>query len=495
MESIWSKTCDIRRREPLREDIEADAVIIGGGMAGILIAYQLKQVGLHAVLLEAERIGGGQTKNTTAKITSQHGVFCNTFIEKKGKETALRYVQANQEAVEEYKRVIREEKIECEFQETDSYVYSRDEDKLKQEADAACELGISAAYVKQIEIPVSCAGAVRFSHQAQFHPLKFIEAVADSLTVYEDSPVKEVEEHTVRTPGGSVRAEKIVFATHFPFVNFPGMYFTRMHQERSYVLALEQAQTLNGMYIGDEDDTLSFRRYGKYLLLGGQGHRTGKNKEGGRYAALRKAAGELYPHSTEAAYWSAQDCMTADQVPFIGQYAKDRPGWLVATGFQKWGMTSSMMSAMLIRDMICERENPYKEVFAPSRFSAEELPQIIKDGGMAVKGLTKRFFHIPAEAVSQIEPGHGAIVEAVRDKMAIETADGEADMEIARGKVGVYKSEEGELYQVDIVCPHLGCELAWNPDEKTWDCPCHGSRFDYKGNLLEGPAQEGIHHE
>lgn len=114
---------------------------------------------------------------------------------------------------------------------------------------------------------------------------------------------------------------------------------------------------------------------------------------------------------------------------------------------------------------------------------------------MAVKGLTKRFFHIPAEAVSQIEPGHGAIVEAVRDKMTIETADGEADMEIARGKVGVYKSEEGEIYQVDIVCPHLGCELAWNPDEKTWDCPCHGSRFDYKGNLLEGPAQEGIHHE
>ena len=477
MESIWSKTCDIRKREPLRGDIEADAVVIGGGMAGILTAYSLEKAGIRTVVLEAERIGGGQTKNTTAKITSQHGLFCKTFIEKKGKETALKYVQANQKAVEEYKRIIEEEKIDCDFAEMDSYVYSKDEDKLKAEAEAACELGISAAFVKEIEIPVPCAGAVGFAHQAQFHPLKFIEAIADTLTVYEDSPVKEVEEHIVRTPGGSVRAGKIIFAVHFPFVNFPGMYFARIHQERSYVLALENAGTLNGMYIGDGEDTLSFRQYERYVLLGGQGHRTGKNKEGGKYAALRESAKRLYPDSTEAAYWSAQDCVTADQVPFIGTYAKDRPDWLVVTGFRKWGMSSSMAAAMLIRDMLCGNDNLYAQTFAPSRFSAEELPQIVKDSGMAVKGLTKRFFHIPDEVAGQIEPGHGAVVET------------------AQNKVGVYKSEEGKLYQVDIVCPHLGCELAWNADERTWDCPCHGSRFDYEGNLLEGPAQEGIHHE
>lgn len=243
------------------------------------------------------------------------------------------------------------------------------------------------------------------------------------------------------------------------------------------MLALENAGTLNGMYIGDGEDTLSFRQYERYVLLGGQGHRTGKNKEGGKYAALRESAKRLYPDSTEAAYWSAQDCVTADQVPFIGTYAKDRPDWLVVTGFRKWGMSSSMAAAMLIRDMLCGNDNLYAQTFAPSRFSAEELPQIVKDSGMAVKGLTKRFFHIPDEVAGQIEPGHGAVVET------------------AQNKVGVYKSEEGKLYQVDIVCPHLGCELAWNADERTWDCPCHGSRFDYEGNLLEGPAQEGIHHE
>ena len=479
MESIWSKTCEIPKRLPLDSDIEADVAVIGGGMAGILTAYQLECAGVRTVVLEAGQIGGGQTRNTTAKITSQHGMFCHDFIEKKGRDAAGQYVRANQAAVEEYKRIVEEERIDCDLEEKDSYVYSRDEKKLKDEAEAAAELGIEASFEPCIEIPVSCSGAVRFARQAQFHPLKFIRALAEKLTIYEDTPVKEVGEHTVKTPCGSVRAEKIVFATHYPFVNFPGMYFTRMHQERSYVLALEDTEPINGMYIGDGKDTLSFRQFDRYLLFGGEGHRTGENKEGGKYeggsyAGLREAAGKLYPQSREAAFWSAQDCITADNVPFIGRYASDRPDWFVATGFQKWGMTSSMVSAMIIRDMICGTENPWAEVFSPSRFSAEEIPQIMKDSGKAVKGLTKRFFHIPDETSARLAPGHGAVVET------------------ESGKAGVYKTEDQKIYTVDIVCPHLGCELVWNPDEKTWDCPCHGSRFNYKGNLIEGPAQEGI---
>lgn len=479
MESIWSKTCEIPKRLPLDSDIEADVTVIGGGMAGILTAYQLECAGVRTVVLEAGQIGGGQTRNTTAKITSQHGMFCHDFIEKKGRDAAGQYVRANQAAVEEYKRIVEEERIDCDLEEKDSYVYSRDEKKLKDEAEAAAELGIEASFEPCIEIPVSCSGAVRFARQAQFHPLKFIRALAEKLTIYEDTPVKEVGEHTVKTPCGSVRAGKIVFATHYPFVNFPGMYFIRMHQERSYVLALEDTEPINGMYIGDGKDTLSFRQFDRYLLFGGEGHRTGENKEGGKYeggsyAGLREAAGKLYPQSREAAFWSAQDCITADNVPFIGRYASDRPDWFVATGFQKWGMTSSMVSAMIIRDMICGTENPWAEVFSPSRFSAEEIPQIMKDSGKAVKGLTKRFFHIPDETSARLAPGHGAVVET------------------ESGKAGVYKTEDQKIYKVDIVCPHLGCELVWNPDEKTWDCPCHGSRFNYKGNLIEGPAQEGI---
>ena len=298
------------------------------------------------------------------------------------------------------------------------------------------------------------------------------------MTVYEDTPVTDVDGNLIKTACGSVIAEKIVFATHFPLINFPGMYFARMHQERSYVLALENAGTLlNGMYIGNGKDPLSFRQYDKYILLGGQGHRTGENRAGGCYEKLRAAAERLYPGSSIKACWSAQDCITSDGIPFIGQYASDRPDWYVATGFQEWGMSSSMVSAMLLRDMICGKENPYAEIFAPSRFSAEELPQIVKDSGKAVKGLTKRFFYLPDETVSALERGHGAIVET------------------PQGKAGVYKTEDDRIFQVDIVCPHMGCELSWNPDELSWECPCHGSRFDYEGNLLDGPAQEGIYDE
>ena len=185
----------------------------------------------------------------------------------------------------------------------------------------------------------------------------------------------------------------------------------------------------------------------------------------------------IYPGSHAVACWSAQDCITADDIPFIGRYASDRPDWFVATGFRKWGMSTAMVSAMLLTDMICGKENPYADIFAPSRFSADELPQIMKDSGKAVKGLTKRFFHLPDETLSALERGHGAVVET------------------SQGKAGVYKSDEGAIFQVDIVCPHMGCELTWNPDERSWDCPCHGSRFDYEGNLLDGPAQEGIQHE
>lgn len=453
MDSIWSKTCKRKKRPALSGEIRADVAVIGGGITGILTAWQLEQAGIRTVILEADQIGGGQTKNTTAKITSQHGMFCNRFLEKKGEEKAKNYVQANQDAVEEYKRIVREEGIDCDLTECDSYVYSSDKEKLRKETEA-----------------------VRFPHQASFHPLKFLEALARNLTVYEDTLVTEVRGHQVKTLCGSVKADKIIFAAHFPFINFPGMYFARMHQERSYVIALETEESLEGMYIGDGKESLSFRQYDKYLLLGGQAHRTGENRTGGQYEKLKKAAEEIYSQSQVTACWSAQDCITADRIPFIGGYSEEQPDWYVATGFQKWGMSSAMVSAMLLRDMICGRENPYADVFTPSRFSAEEFPQIIKDSGKAVKGLTKRFFHLPGETADRLLRGHGAVADT------------------PQGKAGVYKTEEGKLCQVNIVCPHMGCELNWNPEELTWDCPCHGSRFDREGNLIDGPAKEGICH-
>lgn len=474
MESIWRKTCEIPEREALQKDISTEVAVIGAGMAGILIGYLLQQAGKKVVILEADRIASGQTQNTTAKITSQHGLIYTELVKTKGEKAACQYAQANEAAIAEYRRIIEHEQIDCDFEEQSAYLYGKNAEVLKQEALAATSFGIPAVFMEDCPLFRSQRYAVRFDKQAQFHPLKFLKHLAAQLTIYEKTPVQTVEDYTLHTPNGIVTAKYIIFAAHYPFVNFPGLYFARMHQERSYVLALEYAPNIDGMYIGDGNAPYSFRTYKNYLLFGGEGHRTGENQQGGRYEALRKKARELFPEAKEAAHWSAQDCIPADHVPYIGEYTITKDNWYVATGFQKWGMTSSMVAAMLLRDRICEKENPFAEVFDPQRFSMEEASSIACESKHAVKTLTKRFFEVPESTAAEIPAGHGGIV----------MIDGE--------KIGIYKDENGILHMVDIRCPHLGCQLEWNPDEKSWDCPCHGSRFDFTGKLLNNPAQENI---
>ena len=473
MNSIWSQTCEIKERRPLSENIRTDVAVIGAGMAGVLIASALQEAGRSVIVLEANRIASGQTRNTTAKITSQHGLIYQKLTKSIGEERARQYAMANEAAITEYRRMITERGIDCDFEEQCAYVYGGDIDALKAEAACAEKLGLGASFTPDTALPFPVAGAVRFARQAQFHPLKFLQAVSEPLTIYEKTPVKTVTEHELITDRGTVTAEHIVFAAHYPFVNFPGLYFARMHQERSYVLALENAVSADGMWIfaEGEENQYSFRRWGELLLLGGGGHRCGENSAGGQYDALRRQAQAWFPDSREAAHWSAQDCITADGVPYIGGYAASRPSWHVATGFQKWGMTTSMVAAMLLRDRICGKLNPYAEVFDPGRFTGETISGVADEGMHAVKGLARRMFKVPEEQAAEIAPGHGGIV----------MLDGE--------KVGVCKDEDGTLYSVDIRCPHLGCQLEWNPDERSWDCPCHGSRFDKYGALISGPAQ------
>ena len=476
MDSVWSQTCQIEERPPLPGDVRTEVAVIGAGMAGVLTAAALREAGAHVVVLEADRIAGGQTRNTTAKLTSQHGLTYATLTRTLGADRARQYALANEAALAEYRRVIAENAIDCDLEEQSAYVYGDDADQLRDEADAAAALGLPASFTADTSLPFPAAGAVRFDRQAQFHPLKFLRAAAAPLTIYERTPVRTVDGHRLVTPHGTVTAEKIVFACHYPFVNFPGLYFARMHQERSYVLALENTPPMDGMWIFADgaSNAFSFRRWNGLLLLGGGGHRCGENSAGGRYDTLRQKARTWFPDCRETARWSAQDCVTADSVPYIGRYAASRPDWYVATGFRKWGMTTSMVAAMLLRDSICGRENAFAAVFDPGRFDTETVAGVAGESAQSVRGLARRFFQIPDETAKKLRPGHGGVV----------WLDGE--------KLGVYKDADGTLYPVDIRCPHMGCQLEWNPDEASWDCPCHGSRFDRFGKLLSGPAQTDI---
>lgn len=441
MESIWSQETDIPERPSLEGDMEAEAAVIGAGMAGLLTAYFLKRQGKDVVVLEADRIASGQTKNTTAKITSQHGLFYTNLVRKIGREKAGLYVRANEEAIQAYQQLIQEKDIHCDFLKMPSYLYSRkDADVLKREADLAAELGSGAYFTEITELPFRTVGGVCFPEQAVFHPLKFAEAIAAELTIYEQTRAISVDGHVIKTDRGNVTAEHIVFATHYPFLIVPGFYFMRQHQERSYVLALSGAATYPGMYYSAEPGGVSLRNAGDLLLFGGGAHRTGDSSDcAAVYKVLRREAEEYYPQCQEAARWSAQDCVTHDHIPFIGKYSHYRPDWYVATGFKKWGMTSSMVAARLITDLICGQPNPYEELFSPQRLLVSaSAKDFIKDMGISVKGLVRGLFH-PSRR-----------------------------------------------------CPHMGCELKWNPTERTWDCPCHGSRFGMDGELLDNPAQTEI---
>lgn len=520
MEAIWSKRTKLPDRAPLPGDKQVHTVVIGAGMAGILTAYFLDKRGIDVIVVEADRVASGQTGRTTAKITSQHGLKYYNLAAKIGKKKAKLYARANEEAIQSYELVAGKEKIDCDFEKQPAYLYTQDVKKLtllQEEAKAAAEFGIKASYLDGTvaaseKFPFPVAGAVCFAEQAQFDPLRFIRTLSEQLIVYENTKVLSVKKNVVHTNRGDIQAEHIVFAAHYPFVIVPGFYFLRQHQERSYAMAFSHAWTGKGMYYSIDEGGLSLRCSGDLLLAGACSHRTGKNKDGDNYeklerkvkAAIEKKikkeavakgddAGANETATNEASEtdcqetflneetrWSAQDCMPHDGIPFIGRFSVFRPNWYVATGFQKWGMTSSMLAGMIISDLICGRENEYEGLFSSKRFlpvaAAENL---IKDLGASVQGLMKGAFHLPfqkfsKESDSDLPKGSGKIVR------------------IGLKRYAVYKDERGKMYYMSARCPHMGCELTFNQDEKTWDCPCHGSRFRYDGTLMDDPAKRDM---
>lgn len=428
--SVWNDEINIKQFPSLDTDAKTDVLIIGGGIAGILTAYELSQRGVECTLIEKNRILQGVTCNTTAKITSQHGLIYNKIVSSKGAEAAKLYYKANQEAIEKYRALAQE--IDCDFEIKDNYVYTTDfEAKIHKEAEALNKSGIPFDFTDKTELPIKVLGAIKFSNQAQFNPLKLLAPLSESLNIYENTFALNVKNNSIITEKATIKAKKIVVATHFPFINRHGNYSMKLYQDRSYVIALKNAQKLNGMYINEDEKGLSFRGYNDYLLLGGGSHRTGKS--GGGWSELRETAKRIYPESSEEFYWATQDCMSLDGIMYSGNYSAMTPDLYVSSGFNKWGMTSSMVSAGIIADLITDGRSEYQELFSPSRNMI--TPQL---------------------AVNSVE----SIVNL--------------------------------LTPTTKRCSHLGCALKWNKAEHSWDCPCHGSRFDESGEILNNPAQKDI---
>jgi len=428
MDSLWTKTVTMPHFPALARDCSTDVLIIGGGMAGLLCAHSLHAAGVDCILVEAKRICSGVTGGTTAKITAQHGLIYDKLARRFGMETAGAYLRANLTAVERYRDLCRD--MDCDFAERDSYVYSLDgREKIDREIETLRTLAFPAEFSRAEALPFSVCGAVRFPRQAQFHPLKFAAAIARDLPVFENTKVLAYTPEKIVTNHAVIRAKRIIVTTHFPIFNKHGLYFIKQYQSRSYVLALRGAADVGGMYLDESGKGLSLRNHGDLLLVGCGSHRTGKR--GSAWRVGEDFARRCYPGAKIVGRWAAQDCMSLDGMPYIGPYSPATPNLFVATGFNKWGMSTSMLAAMILTDLVLDRKSPYAGLFDPARSILH--PQL------ALNALES--------AISLLTP--------TRPR-----------------------------------CPHLGCALKYNVAERSWDCPCHGSRFDENGKLLDGPATD-----
>lgn len=432
MESIWNTDVQLPCFSQLDGSLHTDVLIIGGGLGGLLCAWKLTQAGVDCALIEQNRIMSGVSGRTTAKLTAQHGLIYGKLLKKYGPKKATLYWQANRDAVDELGELAKS--MDCDFRVQNSYLYATDStEKLEAEMAACRQLGIPVSWENTVPLPFPVTGAIRFSNQAQFHPMKLAAHIAKGLPIYENTKALAFMENQVQTPKGTITAENIIVATHFPMLNKHGAYFLKLYQQRSYVIAVDNTQQLEGMYLDSAENGLSLRSAGKWLLLGGGGHRTGK--QGLNWKLPEAAAQRYYPNAPIVARWATQDCMSLDGMPYIGRYSNATPNLYVATGFQKWGMSSSMVAASVLTDLIRDKENPYSSLFSPQR-------------SMVHKQL---FVNSLESAVNLLMPAKPR-------------------------------------------CPHLGCALHWNKAERSWDCSCHGSRFDEKGRVLNNPATDDMKH-
>ena len=494
MNSFWIENFKSQTYSSLDKDLNVDVCILGGGLTGLSCGYYLTKNNLKVCILEKDKIMEKTSGHTTAKITAQHGLIYKYLYDSYGKDTAKKYLDSNLEAITNIKNIIDTENIDCDFEFQNNYIYTTDSNsikKIKDEIKTLEKLDYTARFLDKISLPISdVKAAIEFHHQAQFNPIKYAEGLTQYITdhnglIFENSKVvklkKSGNEYNIYTQNNVVNAKYVIVATRYPIINFPGFHFFKMYSEASYLIAIDTSLPLpKGMYIDDSSPSYSFKTAlynGKrILLIGGFNHKRGaKIDVSNSYNYLEQKAKELYPDAKVLYKWNTHDSISLDKIPYIGEFSSLYPNVYVATGFKKWGMTTSNVAANIITDKILDKENIYEDIYTPLRLNPiknrKEFANMLKESSHS---LLFNKLDLPAATPKDIEPGEGKIVN---------------DNNL---KVGIYKDENGKEYKVIPKCMHLGCELSWNNLDKTWDCPCHGSRYTFDGNLIYGPSKKNL---
>ena len=481
-ESYWLESVEAQPYPRLNQNIRVNTAVIGGGLFGIGTALKLKEKGIPAIVLEANRIGYGASGHTTAKVTLQHGPIYQDILKGFGIEAAMRYARLNQVAIEEIKRIINQYDIDCDYEETVSMIFARNVeeiDTLHKEHEA----------MQKLEIPCSLrAGhynhlyeeALAVHHQGMFHPMKFLIGMADILNVqdiFEGTRIISIEKkekgYRLQTEQGhEVFAENVVIATKYPILNKSGLLFTKLYVQRSYIVAVETDRDFSGqMLISSGPPIRSIRPYKQFLLIGGESHQTGEHQETKTcYRALIDYARGLDSKARFKYRWSTQDCLTLDGLPYIDHLKNEYSGVYVGTGFSKWGMTRSLIAAEQISEQILGKPSEH-DLFSIDRpLTTDSFKKLLYQGADVAKDYLTKLFRLDVEDIKRLKPHEGRTAEI-------------------NGKViGIYKNDQGYLQGVAPTCPHMGCRVTFNQAERSWDCPCHGSRFHTDGTIIEAPA-------
>jgi glycine/D-amino acid oxidase-like deaminating enzyme/nitrite reductase/ring-hydroxylating ferredoxin subunit len=482
--SLWLVDAPPSDHAPLATEITADVAVVGGGIAGVTTALRLQQAGASVALLEARDVGSGVTGCTSAKVTALQSTLLSTIVSSHGVESGEVYATASAAAVEDVAHYVAEAGIECDLERRPAVTYAAGPDELEAVAEefaAATAAGLPVEWSDDdAGLPYPVAGAIWLRDQIGFQPVRYVRGLADAFVraggrVFESSRVLSVDSGSrcqVRTEHGGVSAEQVVVATHYPILD-RGLYFARLEAQRSYCIAVCVRDTPpRTMAISAGSDSRSLQFAGDIVIVGGEGHSAGASgATGAPFARLEEFAGRHWDIARPLARWSAQDPVPYDHLPMVGPLVPRSSRLWVATGWSKWGLTGGTFAARILTEAVLGRRHEWASRFTPTRLSLRSTPEIARLGSkfsalMALDRVT------PAEVSSaaQIPIGEARVV---RDGL---------------GKAGAYRDEEGVLHGVSLRCTHLGCLLRFNGAERSWDCPCHGSRFNIDGEVLEGPA-------
>ena len=490
--SYWVDSTSPAEFPRLTGELEVDVAVVGAGIVGLTAARILKNAGRSVAVVEMDRIGRGVTGYTTAKVTAGHSLIYQQLEKRHGADKARAYARANQRALERIAGWIRDDSIDCDFERRTNYVYAETFEQLnsiEMEVEAARGAGLDVSFERELDLPYEIAGAVALENQAQFHPRKYLAHFADRIAgddgyIFEESrviDVREGEPSEVHTSSGRVLARDVILATHYPFWD-RGLFFPRVHPQRSYAITGPiKREPPAGMYISIDQPTRTLRTIPDgdrtLLMVGGNGHATGQKYDTENdYRDLEHWMSERFGVDEVTHRWSTQDGVTVDLIPYAGPARRGSDHVYTATGFGKWGITNGTAAAQVICDQILGRDSEFASLFDPNRVTlrASASKLAIENAKVARHWIGDRLKHPQGGAFDDLAPGEAAV-------------NG-----IGLGQVAGYRDEDGELHVVSAVCTHLGCIVTWNGAEKSWDCPCHGSRFDYDGRVLHGPALKDL---